>query len=309
MHTIDIIEKDIHVEFPSCWEEMSDDQYDYVMQQLVKLEDKKISIDDFKLLVLYKFLNIERSPFDVYKEKRLTPEQLEDKHANIWQLMETLDFFFKIETREEKKCFVFNYESVRNFMPQIRVAGQIFYGPAHGLTDCSFAEYRFAFDCYCEYLINRNPDALNKLTAILWRPERENYQEIKKSVDFDGQRREKFNMNHVEYFGVPKINEAPFYQKYAVFLFFRNCETFLRTGKFNLKNGREMSFSILYEKGEGGTDNGLGLNSLLFTMADAGTFGNIKETDEANLYDVYFKLYDAKIKYDEWKQKNNIKDN
>ena len=57
--------------------------------------------------------------------------------------------------------------------------------------------------------------------------------------------------------------------------------------------GREVCFAPVF--GQGGSpdekqaDN-LGMLSILFTMADTGTFGNVAETDEAPLLDVMLKL-------------------
>lgn len=305
MHSIDIPEKNIHVDYPSQWEELTGEQYDYVMQQVIKLEDRKLTIEEFKLLVLYHFLGINLTPFALKKENRLTPDQLEQKYQNVWQMTQTLDYFFVLEEKEGKMLYRLNYDSVKNFIPFIDIEGHVFYGPGHGLTDCSFAEYRNAFDAYRNYTVKKEIAELNKLVAILYRPERINYQDIQNSVEFDGQRREKFNYHLVEYRAVI-IDGLPYFKKYAIYLFFRNCDLFFRTEEIEV-SGKKICFKALFEEGEDKGES-LGLNSLLFSMADAGTFGNIKETDEANVYDIFLKLYDAKLKYDEFKRKNKIKD-
>jgi len=305
MHTLDIPEKDVHIEYPSCWEEMTTEQFDFVMQQIIKLEDRKLSIEEFKLLILYNFLGIKLSPFALRKSDRMTEEELEEKYQNTWQLTETLNYFFILDEKEGAFFYRLNYDSVKNFLPVLHINGNMFYGPAHGLTDCSFAEYRHAFDAYRNFSVKHEPNELNKLVAILYRPEREHYQDVKLSVDYDGQQREKYNYHLVaDRAGI--INELPYYQKYAIYLFFRNCDLFFRTKEIEV-SGQQVCFKVLFKEGEEKGES-LGLNSLLFSMADAGTFGNIKETDEANLYDIFLKLYDAKLKYEEFKRKNKIKD-
>ena len=60
--------------------------------------------------------------------------------------------------------------------------------------------------------------------------------------------------------------------------------------------GKEIDFSILFDsKDEAQTDiPGIGMDSIAFSMAESGTFGNLKEVDNMNFWVIMIRMYDSR---------------
>jgi hypothetical protein len=156
------------------------------------------------------------------------------------------------------------------------------------------AEFRAAIEYFRKYTETKEIKYLNLLVAVLYRPERDNYPGVMQDENFDGQRRVKFNRNHTERYA-NELKRASFYQRYAIYLWFGNCSNFLREGEIEIE-GSQINLASLYNKTNNpDSKDGLGYTGLLFKLADEGTFGNIKETDNTGIYDIMLKLY-------QWKQ-------
>ena len=154
MNTIEIPQRNITQTYPACWGEMTDDHFECVMQNWLKVVDSKLNQWEFLLIVLYNFLGIKRSPFNAWKDKRLGKQQLEDKFANVWQLVETITWLLKEENlpaekggTDEGTVTVLDYYEIKNRFPEIENSGGVLLiGPADGMLDITFGEYRRAWD-------------------------------------------------------------------------------------------------------------------------------------------------------------------
>jgi len=298
MNSIEIPEKKIFKEYPSCWDEMNEEQFDFVFQQVLKLMDGKISVLDFKILVLYHFLDIKKSPLDRFRDRFKKKTDLEERNACLYKLSETLNWFFIEKEIKGEIQLVFNFDSVRNFIPKLDVWNDTFYGPDDALMNISIGEFRAAIEYFRQYTEEKAEVTLDHLVAVLYRPERDNYPDVLMKEDFDGQRRVKFNHNHTTRYA-KAVRDIPFYLKYAIYLWFGNCNNFLREGEIQIE-GNQICLGDLYKKqsDEEKSEDTLGWTGLLFRIADEGTFGNMKETDATNIYDVMLKLYQWKKEAD-----------
>jgi hypothetical protein len=307
MNRVDIPERDISVEFPSCWEELTDLQFAFVMQNWLKVIDGKINLHELKIIVLYNFLGIKRSPFNNWKDKRLSREQLEDKFANIWQLTETLEWLFSYADTAESKTVELSYIEITNRIPELETAWEVpFVGPASGLLDITFAEYCTAWQHYENYINNRADAELDYLVATLYRPERDNYNLLKFTPAFDGNRREPFNPNLTQHYA-ELLTEVPFWQKYVILLWFLNCDRLIKEGELILA-GKPISFAPIFrvpgnntEEVETLDENDLGLTGLLFAVAESKLFGGPDQVNQTGYIDVltallYWKQQADKIK-------------
>lgn len=308
MHSIEIAETCTKAEIPSSWGELSNKQFDYVLKKALDVEANHITMLDFRIHIVFYFLEIKYSPISRVKDRFLTDNQLEEKYRNILELSKLVDFIFveKLDKKTKKKSLEFDFTSVKNFIPALIIKKKIFYGPADAITNISFAEYRQACTHYLAFAENKTEDELNKLVSCLYRPERENFKNASKQVDFDGHRREKFNP-HIVLQRVAIFKKVPFHQRFAIYLWFKNCLNFLNQGTITVE-GNDICLEILYNKSADSKPDGLGNAGTLFRMADEGTFGSIRETDETGLYDILLKLYQMKKDYDEFKRKNKIND-
>ena len=87
--------------------------------------------------------------------------------------------------------------------------------------------------------------------------------------------------------------------RYGIFLYWSGCEEFLATGQ-PVIDGTKIDLSILFSKTpDQGNSNGIGLVGLLYTLSEGKVFGDIRQTDDQNLFDVLVKLYQDTIKMQE----------
>lgn len=309
MTTLEIPEKDFVIDIPSCWEELSVDQFDFIMQQFLKLQDKKISILDLKVFTLYYMLGIERTPYNQMKDKYRSKIDLQERNGNIAQLIHVLDWLFVDKEIKGEKHQILSFNSVQNLVPELEIDQDKYVGPDHALSNCSFGEYRNALEYFRKFGQSHRDQDLNFLIATLYRPERDNYQVISLQDDFDGQKRKSFNSNHTHRYA-RQISEIPFYKRYAIYMWFGHCVNFLRQGEIQIE-GRSICLGDLYSKqsdDEESNETDLGFTGLLFRLADEGTFGSMQQTDEANLYDVMLKIYNWKLEADKLKKIHNDTD-
>jgi hypothetical protein len=307
MNTIEIPERNITATYPSCWEEMTDQQFACVVQNWLKLYDGKLSVSEFYLVVLYNFLGIKRSPLQNWKDKRLSEEQLEEKFANVWQLTETLHWLLIIPEGSKSGLPALTFTDTTNHIPEIGNDGEIkLIGLANGMLDITFGEYRRAYAHFSAFNQDRKDIYLNRLIATLYLPERSNYEDLKNSPDFDGRRREKFNQNLTEHYA-ELLKRVPFWQKYSIFLWFFNCDVYLKNGELEL-DGKPISFEPLFRKTESEAEvesldeNDLGMTQLLYGIAESKLFGSIAEVDKTNYIDVLTALLYWKQQCDKLKK-------
>ena len=82
--------------------------------------------------------------------------------------------------------------------------------------------------------------------------------------------------------------------KYGVYLWFGGFCRFVLDGGVFVIEGNELCFSGIFERSEPDPDamneNSIGMLSVLFTLADSGTFGNESQTDQTELFKILLKL-------------------
>jgi len=308
MNTIEVTEKNIVAKYPSSWEEMNDEQFACVIKNWIKLHDGKISEPEFFLLILYYFLGIKRSPLQSWKDKRLTAEQLEDKFANIWQLTETLRWILEKTDTEKGSVYQLTFTDITNHIPELVNDGGInLVGLSYGMLDITFGEYRRAFAHFEAFNRERKDIYLDRLIATLYLPERSDYDNIKTRPEFDGRRREVFNQNLTEHYA-SLVRNIPYWQKYAIFLWFFNCDVYLKTGELEL-DGKTISFEPLFRKSritgeevETLDENDLGMTQLLYGIAESKLFGSIADVDRTGYIDVLTALLYWKQQVDKLKR-------
>lgn len=305
MNTIEIPERKIKVQFPSSWEELTNSQFAFVMQNWLKVVDGYLNQHEFKLIVLYHFLGIKYGPFDARRDARIKPEKLEQKYENLWRLTEKLEWLFEYRNENEKKTVALSYYEVTNRFPEIEVAGILFTGPVDGMVNITFGEYRQAWMYFEMYIDTRNDNALDLLVATLYRPERTGYEVLKTSATFDGQRSEPFNANLTQRYAA-LLADVPFWQKYIILLWFLNCDRLIKEGELTV-GGNPVSFAPLFRKDKEAEEvetldeTDLGLTQLLFMVAESNLFGNPEQVDRTGYIDIltallYWKKQTDKIR-------------
>jgi hypothetical protein len=293
MNTLEIPEKQIKVEIPSHWDEMTKEQVHYCVKQAVWASLGIINVEEAKLRVLYHLLDIERDWRAVAQDRIWDHHTVLDKYSRIYLLCEELiTFLFQ---PNGKGALEINYNTVMNYFPEIK-AGKIhtLHGPAHLLTDLSMGELRAALEHMNDYFASNDEIDLCRMIACLYRPERANYKELLKSEDFDGKRRQPFNRAKVQLNAELVMMVDPAIRR-VIILWFTYTLNFLQSETLTI-GGNEVSFAPLFPKSKTTTEDaprpnrGYGWIEVLNSLATEGPFGKFDDLEKVGFIDVFMHM-------------------
>ncbi|MEA4976008.1 MAG: hypothetical protein VB046_09760 [Paludibacter sp.] len=184
----------------------------------------------------------------------------------------------------EGNLAMMNFNTTENILPVLNGLQ----GPQSHGADITFCEFRTAVDIMEQYNQDHDDETLDALVGTLYRlPDKK-----ETDPDFNGQYRRKFNKHHIGIYTRRAKKIQPEF-KYAIYLWFANFCRYLVEGVFYIE-GKEVEFAPVFGVNEDpdtkSNSDKLGMMSILFTLADAGTFGNVEATDNALLLDVMCKL-------------------
>lgn len=117
-------------------------------------------------------------------------------------------------------------------LPALRVPGwrywlrRRYWGPRESLRNVSFGEFIFADAYFVAYATGHNPDYLDLLVAVLYRPQRWPYRP--RAANYGGDRRQDFNEYLVRQ-RAAHLTHLPLEQKLAVLTWYRGCRQQLET--------------------------------------------------------------------------------
>jgi hypothetical protein len=285
MHTIEIPDAKIKRYIPSDLSECDAQQYIDMCELIFHFQNDTINYDEFRTHAIYKLLQMKPSKA-VHNE--------EEKFAAIYQLSELIDDFFDIDDqgiKVIKQYYIHN--PVRSFKP----VWKTFYGPADQFRDMTFGEYRDGLRLFHDFHATGDMHILTLLTAIFYRPKKSFHYFKKQLASYDGNIRERYNSNTLD-LRSKGFKLAPIGFVYGFYLLFASFQKYIIDAKI-LWGGQEIDFSILFEsnKNEESTTNrvpGIGMDSIAFSMAESGTFGNIKEVDNTNFWEIFARMYDLR---------------
>ena len=99
------------------------------------------------------------------------------------------------------------------------------------------------------------------------------------------------------------------YLRWGIYAWFAYFCQYLYTGTF-LIDGQEVCFAPVFDRSkrtEGKPAEGLGLNSILYSVASSGVFGTATDTDNTPLLRVMLKLLDDKQQADRLQERTKKK--
>lgn len=283
MTTLEIPERDIVVEIPSHWDEMSADQRLFCLKNALFASMQIISIEECRVRCLFYLAGISRSWRSVAHEGIRSANQRGDKYSRIYLLSEVCtEFLFK---RSDKGELEISYDTLYNHFPELQ-AGEVFlYGPAHLLADLSFGEFRAALEEMQDYFRSKEEEALHRFVACLYRPERPGYKQAASSPDFDGLRREPFNRARIDAHA-QLVAKVPVVYHHITLLWFTHVLQYIQREDLVL-GGEQVNFAPLFPRAaEGPKPQSNAWTSLLHAIAKEGPFGKVQDTDRAGLFDV-----------------------
>lgn len=257
------------IQFPDCWEEVTPEEWVYLLYLRSKLINMRgVNIDDVKRMWCS----------SVLKMRGFRHSNKKDDLVLIYRLSQTLDWQWTVDD----SSISLNFDSTVNLLPQ----WNDLIGPASHGADMTFGEFRYAVIMMNEYTTSQDIMFLNSLCAVLYR-----------KADKKG-KRSRFNQDAIQS-SLPDIEKIPEYVRWGIYAWFASFCKFLFTGTFIL-DGCEICFAPVF--GSSGNDytpeQSLGMNSILFSVAESGVFGSIEDVDNTQLMRVLLKLLDDKQKAD-----------
>ena len=275
------------IDFPDCWEEVLPAEWLYLLRLRQKLiERPKITLLDVKR---------EWCRF-VLSNRGIRRKSSIDYYVLIDELALTLGWMWSEGKGGKEVELIFS--STKNLLPEWKQ----YKGPLSHGSDLTFGEFRNAVMMMNGYNDTQDPSLLQALCGILYRCPGG---KIGKS-DFDGKYREEFKQERINFYS-NRIRMMPKQVQWGVYAWFAFFCHYLLTGTFII-DGIEISFESIFTKETQDVntpkEQSLGMNGILFSVAESGIFGNIEKADDTLLLRVMMKLLDDKYKADALLKRN-----
>lgn len=264
------------LDFPDCWEEVAPEEWRrllWLRQQL--MERKGITLDD-----------ILRDWCAFVLQNRGLKKNKPEFWLLVRRLAGTLGWMWRTEQVGERTWVSLTYDSTVNLLPKV---GPLL-GPASHGADLTFGEFRAATAAMNLYDRSHEDNDLLALCAVLYRPA------CKEKGVF---RRVPFDADRLPALMARAAMIQP-YLRWGIYAWFAYFCQYLYTGTF-LIDGQEVCFASVFDRTkrpEGKPAEGLGLNSILYSVASSGVFGTAADTDDTQLLRVMMKLLDDKHQAD-----------
>lgn len=298
MNQIEIPERNLKLEIPAHWDEMTPVQAKYCLRQAVLAASGIIDPDEAKVRCLYFLLDIERDAESVRKERLMSERQREEKFSRIAILCEELiSFLFAVNSKGQQEI---NYTPVLNHFPQVKAGKVLLYGPSHLLADLTFGELRAAVEEMQAYFDSREEEQLSRMIACLYRPERKDWESWQRAENFDGRRREPFNRAKLDNLALitARLGQV---ERTAILLWFSHALHYIQSEDLII-SGREINLSPLFpqpirEDSEPirPDQRGAGWTGVLFQLAEQKVFGEVDKADKTGFFDILVYMYEKHL--------------
>jgi hypothetical protein len=286
MHIVEIPEANLKRYIPSDLSECDQSQYIAMCELIFHFQNQEINYDEFRTHAAYKLMNMKTSKLQAINQ--------EEKFVNIYQISELIDSFFD----DEKGLKTIKQYYIHNPVPSFKPIWNRFYGPSDSFMNMTFGEYRDGLRLFHDFHATGDMNILTLLTALFYRPKKSFHWVKKNLTNYNGDIRESYNSNTLETRS-KGFKTAPLGFIYGFYLFFASFQKYLIDAKI-MWGGQEIDFSILFESSntddeiQSGTTPGIGMDSIAFSMAESGTFGNINEVDNTNFWQIMVRMYDLR---------------
>ena len=271
------------IEFPSCWEELVPWEWVKLLELRHKLMTQRgVSLTDVK-----------RAWCAYVLKSRGVKVRGTDAMLLVAMVADTLEWMWLVD--DEAGCISLRFDTTRNLLPEYKGLR----GPQSHGGDLTFGEFRAATAAMNLYTEDHLPSDLLALVAVLYR-----------FPDPATGKRAPFDPDDLPTLMRDVQRVMPDWLQWGVYAWFaRFCE-YLLTGEFII-DGQTVTFAPVFGRrdkdGERPSGQDLGLNSILYTVAESGVFGTATETDRTPLLRVLLKLLDDKQRADELMKRYNKK--
>ena len=270
------MKKEKDIEFPDSWDELTPREWTFLLRLRHALaEQRGITLQDVKRAWCFQTLR--------WRGLKFRRKDAVDGMNLVDRLSRTLDWMWR--TGEEDGSVALDFRTTKNLLPRWKNLE----GPQSHGAGLTFGEFRAATAAMNLYTQDHMPSDLLALVAILYRRP-------------DGQgKRLPFDPDLLPAY-MRAAKRMPPWLQWGVYAWFASFCQYLTEGTF-LIDGQEVCFAPVFARRDpdaprpSGQD--LGLNSILYTVAESGVFGTADDTDRAPLLRVLLKLLDDKQRADE----------
>jgi len=280
MHLIEIPADNFKTYIPEDLSECNPEQYINICSLLYELKMGVIDQETFQ---------IQATKFLVLGGKEKVREATEEiKYSNIYKIASVLSSFFE---EGENGNLVIKQYYIHNPIEKIRGNFQYYYGPADDFNNVSYGEYVDALSHLYDYIETEDTEFLYLLFATFYRRKR-------KKRHYSKDKRAAYNQEEVVVLA-KKFKRQYFGVIYGFFLLFTSFNKYLQTAKIYVQ-GQEIDLTILYKdfpadvKPKESDVPGIGMKSLLYTIAESGVFGTLEKVRTTSLWEILIRLYDIR---------------
>jgi len=278
---------------PADLSECDSQQYIDMCELLFKFHTHQISSEEMLTHAVYKLMSMKAS------ESIDESEEL-NKMGNIALLKELIEasFFEKLENEEDGTYdlkIIQNY--IDNPVAKFKPLWRTLYGPDDMFNNVKIGEYTDALKLFLKFNSTGEMDTLYEFVATLYRPKKLFHFIRKHLSNYDGDCRVKYNSNHISK-RVKSLKYAPIGFIYGVYLYFASVQIIISSGQIEWGD-KTLDLSILFKGDNTVIDidaDDIGLDSIVFAMAESGAFGDYSKVKEAPFWDMMIKMYDSRIK-------------
>lgn len=295
MNTLEIPGRNLKISVPARYDEMTSAQVIYIMERLAEHRAGIISLDEFRVKILYKLCGIRRTLRSVIWAA-WHPESPAQRYQRAEQTALLCDQLLGGILEKSGADYQIKFDSVRNFWPTVRIGWRRLVGPAEALLDLSFAEFRDATDEMQLYLKTKDEQHLDRMLACLYRPAGPLQPSGRHVVPYSADTLDK-------YAGL--CHRFKPWQKQLVLLWFSACVKYMQTDRFII-GSQEICFAELFKSDTNTSDTkpSLGWMTVLYDLAEKRIFGDAEKTEQQGMIEILSLLYHYKRRNDATARKN-----
>jgi len=298
MRHVVIPEAGLEWNIPSDLSECNSEEYIAMCGLIYDLHIGKIDYFMMRLQAVYHLFGLKTS------KNELNSEEEECKWSNLERLSTHIDHYF--EENESGQTVIKQYY-IHNPVPSMALWRR-YHGPADQFLNMKFGEYLDALRLFHEFPTTGDTKTLYLIAAILYRPAKLFHGIRRHFNNYDGDIRVPYNSNHIDA-RAETFKVFPMGFIYGTYLLFASFQKFIATAKIPW-GGREIDLSILFDSSGDETEEdvpGIGMDSLMFSIAESGTFGSAEAVKNTSLWEILVRLYDLRKKSldDEKKAEND----
>lgn len=299
MHTVEIPDRNITLKAPENIWECTRLQYQKLLENYLGVLRGEYDDNEFRTRLVYQFFNLKVTVN--LMNKNLTGKKGEQRRAaliNITRIGELFDSFFIPKELEGKtKLFLDTYcpiDKVKSFWYK----GIVYYSGGDALSNLSFGEYIAGITAYDSITDFNDIESYIPLAAVIYAPAKH-----LPWLSREFPERQPFNQkNHIK--RQRKLKGLPHWLLLNARYAWESHMRYISDGPITI-NGKDVDMRILFKGSDGDSQksSGLGMNTVLFKLAESGVFGDYDKAEKRDLFTVLSMLYQQQWEAQEAKKK------